>query len=180
MVHALTDNDPNPYSTSQNILTNPQGGGTFKEILRQNYPFIMFSRSAAQAIQVMGYLARNAAQQPLKLEQVSVDTGIPRHAVVKVVQAMHKQRLLTTSRGSHGGVALAKSPGAIMLSQVVCAVDGPPDNCPVNGGIGVCQSGQDCVMYRDWEKLAYQVHTLQACHDLQSFAERNIPLDFYN
>jgi Rrf2 family protein len=140
----------------------------------------MFSRSAAHAIQVMGYLARNSEKQPLKLDQVSTDTGIPRHAVVKVVQAMHKQNLLTTNRGSHGGVALAKSPGAIMLSEVVCAVDGPPDDCPVSIGIQPCQAGVDCMMYQQWKRVARQVLALQASHDLQSFADQNIPLDLYN
>ncbi|UCH11364.1 MAG: Rrf2 family transcriptional regulator [Fidelibacterota bacterium] len=140
----------------------------------------MFSRSAAHAIEVMGYLARNSKKQPLKLEQVSMDTGIPRHSVVKVVQAMHKRHLLTTSRGSHGGVTLAKSPGAIMLSEVVCAVDGPPDDCPVSAGIESCQAGVDCKMFQQWKRIAHQVHALQACHDLQSFTERNIPLDLYN
>ena len=140
----------------------------------------MISRSAAQAIEVMGYLARNSNRQPLKLEQVSTGTGIPRHAVVKVVQAMHKQHLLTTSRGSHGGVALAKSPSAIMLSEVVCAVDGPPEDCPVSAGIQSCKAGVNCMMFKQWKRVANQVHALQACHDLQSFTDRNISLDLYN
>ena len=140
----------------------------------------MFSRNAAHALQVMDYLARNAAHQPLKLDQVSSATGIPRHAVVKVVQAMHKQHLLTTSRGSHGGVALSKAPAAVMLSEIVCAVDGPPDDCAVSGGVESCRPGVDCPLLLAWNRLVRQVRTLQVCHDLQSFAERHIPADFYN
>ncbi|MFB0516978.1 MAG: Rrf2 family transcriptional regulator [Candidatus Neomarinimicrobiota bacterium] len=140
----------------------------------------MFSRSAAHALQVMSYLTRNSQRQPLKLEQVSLDTGIPRHAVVKVVQAMHKQHLLSTSRGSHGGVTLAKPPGSVILSEIVCAIDGPPDDCPVSTGMVPCQPKPDCCIFQQWKRIAHQVHTLQACQDLASFANQNIPIDFYN
>ena len=140
----------------------------------------MFSRSTAHALQVMSYLARNPQCQPLKLEQVSADTGIPRHAVVKVVQAMHKQHLLTTSRGSHGGVALAKPPESVILSEIVCSVDGPPDDCPVSEGIKPCLPQPDCCMFQHMQRLAHQMHTLQVCYDLQSFANQNISIDFYN
>ena len=137
----------------------------------------MFSRSTVHALQVMGYIARNAGYQPLKLEQVSANTGIPRHAVVKVVQAMHKQRLLATSRGSHGGVSLTKSPGGVLLSEIVCAVDGPPDDCPVSTGAETCHPTLDCCLYQHWEKLARQLNTLRVCKDLKRFADQNIAID---
>jgi Rrf2 family protein len=140
----------------------------------------MISRSAAQAIQVMGYLARNTFGQPQKLEQVSDATGIPRHAVVKVVQAMHKQRLLNTSRGSRGGVIISRSPAAVRLSEIVCAVDGPPDECPVSAGNEPCQPRNDCSIFKQWKHLAEQVQILEHCSDLKTFAEQNIRLDIYD
>lgn len=133
-----------------------------------------------QALQVMGYLARSSRQRPVKLEKVSVDTGIPRHAVVKVVQAMRKQHLLSTSRGSRGGVVLAKLPGAITLGEIVCSVDGPPNECPVSSGAANCLPKTDCPIFRQWEVLAREVHALHACYDLQNFAEQNISISFYN
>lgn len=140
----------------------------------------MFSRSAAQAIQVMGYVARNTFGQPLKLEQVSDATGIPRHAVVKVVQAMQKQRLLNTSRGSRGGVVIARSPAAVRLSEIVCAVDGPPDECPVSIGKEPCRPRKDCTIFKQWKRLAEQVQILEHCYDLKTFAEQNIRIDIYD
>lgn len=140
----------------------------------------MFSRSAAQAIQVMGYLARNTFEHPLKLEQVADATGIPRHAVVKVVQAMHKQRLLNTSRGSRGGVHMARSPAAVRLSEIVCAIDGPPDKCPVSVKMEPCQPRDNCIILQQWKRMAEQVQILEHCYDLQTFAEQNIRLDIYD
>jgi Rrf2 family protein len=140
----------------------------------------MFSRSASQAIQVMGYLARNNFGQPQKLEQVSDATGIPRHAVVKVVQAMHKQRLLNTSRGSRGGVVIARSPAAVRLSEIVCAVDDPPDECPVSVGNESCQPQSDCSIFKQWKRLAEQVQILEHCYDLKTFADQNIRIDIYD
>ena len=140
----------------------------------------MFSRSAAQAIQVMGFLARNSFEQPMKLEQVSDATGIPRHAVVKVVQAMHKQRLLNTSRGSRGGVAIARSPASVRLGEIVCAVDGPPEECPASQDNIPCQPQQECVILKQWLRMAEQVRILGHCHDLKTFAEKDIRIDFYD
>ena len=140
----------------------------------------MFSRNAAQAIQVMGYLARNTFGQPLKIEQVSDATGIPRHTVVKVVQAMHKQRLLNTSRGSRGGVVMARSPATVRLSEIVCAVDGPPDECPVSAGNESCQPQNDCTIFKQWKRLAEQIQILERCYDLQTFAEQNVRIDIYD
>lgn len=140
----------------------------------------MFSRNAVHAIQVMGYLARNPRYKPLKLDQLSADTGISRHAVVKVVQAMHKRRLLSTSRGSHGGVSLVREPAGVMLSEIVCAVDGPPDECPVSQGADSCDPKVECPILQHWKRMAHQVHTLHVCHDLQSFAQQNVLIDFYN
>lgn len=149
-------------------------------ILRVIYPLIMFSRSAAQAIQVMGYLARNAYERPMKLEQVADATGIPRHAVVKVVQAMHKQRLLHTSRGSHGGVAIARPPASVRLGEIVCAVDGPPDECPASQENVPCLPHDECIILKQWLRMAEQVQILGHCHDLKTFADKNIRIDFYD
>ena len=140
----------------------------------------MFSRSAAHAIDVMSCLTRNHCCGPLKLDQLAADTGIPRHFVVKVVQALHKRRLLSTSRGSHGGVTLIRSPRGIMLSEIVCAVDGPPEECPVSQGADSCLPKTECPILQQWKKLAQQVHTLQTCRDLQSFTEMNMPLNRYD
>ena len=140
----------------------------------------MFSRSAAYAIQVMSCLARNYPNEPLKLDQLSVDTGIPRHSVVKVVQAMHKRRLLSTSRGSQGGVSLKKPPQGIMLSEVVCAVDGPPKECPNYENAESCLKKIECPLLRRWEELAQQALTLRLSRDLQSFVDRNLQIDYYS
>ncbi len=140
----------------------------------------MFSRNAAHAIEVMGHLARNIQHKPLKLEQLSTDTGIPRHSVVKAVQALHKRRLLSTSRGSLGGILLVRPPGGIMLNEIVCAVDGPPDECPVSQGADSCLPKVECPILQHWKKLAQQVRTLQVCRDLQSFAEQDVAIDYYS
>ncbi len=127
---------------------------------------------------VMGRLARNLPRKPLKLSQLSTDTGIPRHSVMKVVQAMHKRRLLSTNRGSLGGVILVRPPGGIMLNEIVCAVDGPPEECPISLGADECDPKVECPILQHWERLAQQVRTLQVCHDLQSFAEQDVAIDY--
>jgi Rrf2 family protein len=134
----------------------------------------MYSRNAAYALDIMSYLTRNAGSTPVKQAQVASETGIPRHAVVKVVQAMHKLNLIETSRGSRGGITLARRPEELTLCQIVCAVDGPPEDCQVSKGIGVCQPKEKCIMQENWHRLLEQIQILEGCRDLKSFAEQDV------
>ncbi len=135
----------------------------------------MLSSRALYAIQVMGYLAQHTEGQPIKVHQVARDTGIPGHAVIQVTQAMHKQHLLKTSRGSRGGIRLAKVPEAITLGEIVCAIEGPPAACPVSTGSAPCRPASDCPIYLQWACAEQQIHSLLEYGDLKKF-----PVEIFN
>ena len=135
----------------------------------------MLSNRALYAIQVMGYLAQHTEEQPIKLHQVARDTGIPGHAVIQVAQAMHKQHLIKTSRGSKGGITLAKVPEAITPGEIVCAIEGPPAACPVSTGSAPCRPAMDCPIYRQWAWAEQQIHSLLEYGDLKKF-----PVEIFN
>lgn len=135
----------------------------------------MLPSRALYAIQVMGYLAQHPEEQPIKLHQIARDMGIPAHAVIQVTQAMHKQHLINTSRGSKGGIMLAKVPEAITPGEIVCAIEGPPAACPVSTGSALCRPASDCPIYRQWACAEQQIHALLEYDDL-----KKLPVEIFN
>lgn len=135
----------------------------------------MLSSRTLYAIQVMGYLAQHTEEQPIKFHQVARDTGIPGHAVIQVIQGMHKRQLLKTSRGSKGGITLSKVPEAITLGEIVCAVEGPPAACPVSTGSATCRPASGCPIYLQWACAEQQIHSLLEYDDLKNF-----PVELFN
>lgn len=130
----------------------------------------MLTARAITAIKVMQYLARSIDPTPIKLDQISRDTGIQRHAVVKAIQDLQKHRLIKSSRGSHGGVEIAKTPEAITMGEIVCAVDGPPIECQSSTNNGNCNPSLDCAIYRRWAQLEDLCHNLAIHRTLKNFA----------
>ncbi len=119
----------------------------------------------------MRYLALHKKEQPITIGAVAEATGMLQHAAVKVVQAMHRRNLLITNRGSKGGISLARKPSEITLTEIACAVDGPPEECAIKFAYAPCNPIIDCPTFDEWESAELQVHTLVAYRDLQSFSD---------
>ncbi len=137
----------------------------------------MLSRPALHAIQVMEYLARNTARHPVKIDTLSRESGIHRHATIQAIRALHHWRLLSTSRGSRGGISLTRPAERLMLAEIVCAVDGPPNECPVSRTDIRCEPGPDCHLTRQWTLAEQEIHSLVINRDLQSFIDNNVHLE---
>ncbi|MFC1481586.1 RrF2 family transcriptional regulator [Candidatus Neomarinimicrobiota bacterium] len=111
----------------------------------------MIPSSVSHAIKILVYLAPGYPGQRVKLAQISTDTHIAKHAAIAATQALTKQHLLNTSRGSSGGIELAKSPDTINLTQVYCAVVGPDIHCDVQIEGRSCSIESNCPYHTTWE-----------------------------
>ncbi len=137
----------------------------------------MLSRTALYAIQVMEYLARNTASQPVKIDTLSRENGIPRHATIQAIRALHHWRLLHTSRGSLGGVSLTRPAERLRLAEIVCAVDGAPNECPVSRTDIRCVPGPNCQLTEQWTLAEQELHSLVIYSDLQSFINNDVHVE---
>lgn len=68
-----------------------------------------------------------AAHKPRKVNatSLSAETGIPLPTAQKLVSRLSTAGLFESSRGTGGGVRLARPPAAISLADIVEAVEGP-------------------------------------------------------
>ena len=126
----------------------------------------MIPASVGHAIKILAYLAPKYPDQRVKIAQISADTHISKHAAIAATQALSKQHLLNTSRGSHGGIELAKSPEIINLTQVYCAVVGPDVHCDVQIEGRTCSIESKCPYHTAWDHELAQMNAWLADNTL--------------
>jgi Rrf2 family iron-sulfur cluster assembly transcriptional regulator len=117
----------------------------------------MLSNSCRYGIRAVIYLA----SQPLSngktgIKKISTDLGLPSPFLAKILQQMAKQKILSSSKGPHGGFSLLRDPKKITLLEIVNSIDGPDTftSCIMHNGSceGVEMEGKHCSLHDDYEK----------------------------
>jgi Rrf2 family protein len=83
------------------------------------------SSLADYAVVMMSAAARHCGCRKMNATTLSEETGIPLPTAQKLVSRLSAAGLLESSRGTGGGVRLARPPATISLADVVEAVEGP-------------------------------------------------------
>jgi FeS assembly SUF system regulator len=83
------------------------------------------SSLADYAVVMMSAAARHCGQAKVNATTLSAETGIPLPTAQKLVSRLSTAGLLESSRGTGGGVRLARPPATISLADIVEAVEGP-------------------------------------------------------
>jgi FeS assembly SUF system regulator len=103
------------------------------------------SSLADYAVVMMSAAARNCGGAKMNATTLSAQTGIPLPTAQKLVSRLSAAGLLESSRGTGGGVRLARPPASISLADVVEAVEGPIAMTPcVDRGAHDCTLETDC------------------------------------
>lgn len=108
----------------------------------------MLSNTCKYAIRALVYLAMHQKDDgKIGIKQISEELKIPAPFLGKIMQQLAKNKILISSKGPHGGFALAKDPDTISLYDIVAIVDGTEvfDQCLF--GLKICEN--------DPEKKAY-------------------------
>ena len=117
----------------------------------------MLSNSCRYGIRAVIYLA----SQPLSdgkigIKKISNDLGLPTPFLAKILQQLAKQKILSSSKGPHGGFSILKDPKKITLLDIVNTIDGYDTftSCIMHNGSceGVEKEGKHCPLHHDYEK----------------------------
>jgi len=117
----------------------------------------MLSNSCRYGIRAVIYLAN----QPLSvgkigIRKISSDLDLPTPFLAKILQQLAKQKILSSSKGPHGGFSLKKDPRKITLLEIVNTIDGKDvfTNCIVHNGSCECveKDKKHCPLHKDYEK----------------------------
>lgn len=112
----------------------------------------MLSSSCKYGIRAVTYIAsKSKNNNKIGIKQISKDLNLPTPFLAKILQLLAKQKILSSSKGPHGGFSLLKNPRNITLLDIVITIDGTDtfDNCIIHNRS--CKSV-------DEEKLICPIH----------------------
>jgi Rrf2 family iron-sulfur cluster assembly transcriptional regulator len=125
----------------------------------------MLSNSCRYGIRAVIYLAslpRSDGKTGIK--KISGDLGLPTPFLAKILQQLAKQKILSSSKGPHGGFSLLKDPGEITLLDIVNTIDGKDvfTDCIMHNGSceGVEGAKKHCPLHKDYEKTRSELMRL--------------------
>lgn len=117
----------------------------------------MLSNSCRYGIRAVIYLASQPESSgKTGIKKISQDLDLPTPFLAKILQLLAKQKILSSTKGPHGGFSLLKDPRTISLYDIVNTIDGDEifTNCIMHNGscekIGT--EKKFCPMHEDYEK----------------------------
>jgi Rrf2 family iron-sulfur cluster assembly transcriptional regulator len=122
----------------------------------------MLSNSCRYGIRAVIYLA----SQPLSggktgIRKISGDLNLPMPFLAKILQQLAKQKILSSTKGPHGGFSLLKDPRLISLLDIVNSIDGKDvfTNCVIHNSSceGVVKDKKQCALHEDYQKTRSEI-----------------------
>jgi Rrf2 family protein len=76
-------------------------------------------------------LAREFGNGPLALSSIAHDSAVPAAYLEQLLGTLRRSGLITSTRGAHGGYALARPPEDVLIGEIYRSLEGPvaPMDC---------------------------------------------------
>jgi Rrf2 family protein len=141
----------------------------------------MLSNSCKYGIRSVIYLAKNPLNNGnIGIKRISEDLGLPSPFMAKILQLLAKQKILTSSKGPHGGFSLLKDPRNITLLEIVNTIDGEGffNNCVMHNGLCISTGNKmkQCTLHDDYKKTREDLKRLfsnMTVYDLATKADNS-------
>lgn len=137
----------------------------------------MLSNSCIYGIRAVIYLA---SQPPSAfktgIKKISSDLKLPTPFLAKIMQQLAKQKILSSSKGPHGGFSFLKDPRKLTLLDIVNSIDGNDifTRCIIHSGS--CEGGDNkinCTLHNDYEKPREELIKLFRNTTIQELVEKS-------
>jgi Rrf2 family protein len=118
----------------------------------------MLSSSCKYGIRAVTYIASKSKDGgKIGIRQISKDLNLPTPFLAKILQLLAKQKILSSTKGPHGGFALLKDPKKITLLDIINTIDGNDllENCIIHNTTCSCVGEEKliCPMHDEYAKL---------------------------
>ena len=112
------------------------------------------------AVMAMADLAKNHDPRPVSLNEISLRQGISILYLEQLFLKLKKNRLVHSTRGSHGGYVLSKTPDQIKLSNIIYAVNEEVKTlkCNKNSKKGCNGKSVKCITHSLWDELGEHIN----------------------
>lgn len=114
----------------------------------------MLSSTADYALRAILVLARHADARALRADEIADATGAPRNYMAKTLNALAKAKVVTSTRGPHGGFCLARNAEDLTIADVIDLFDErrPQRYCLL--GNRPCDLQHPCKAHHRWTDIA--------------------------
>ena len=118
------------------------------------------SSKGRYAVMAMADLAKNHDPRPVSLNEISLRQGISILYLEQLFLKLKQNSLVNSTRGSHGGYVLSKSPDQIKLSNIISAVDEEVKmlKCNKNSKKGCNGKSVKCITHGLWDELGEHIN----------------------
>jgi Rrf2 family iron-sulfur cluster assembly transcriptional regulator len=118
----------------------------------------MLSSSSKYGIRAVTYIATHSRNNgKIGIKKISQDLNLPTPFLAKILQLLARQKILSSSKGPHGGFSLLNDPRKITLFDIITAIDGNDifDNCIIHNLPCKCvdESKLKCPIHDDYMKV---------------------------
>ncbi len=118
----------------------------------------MLSNSSKYGIRAVMYIASQPRNNgKIGIKQISEDLGLPTPFLAKILQLLAKQKILSSSKGPHGGFSLQRDSKKITLLDIITSIDGNDifDNCILHNMpcISVDENKLKCPIHDDYFRV---------------------------
>ena len=112
------------------------------------------------AVMAMADLAKNNAEKPTSLSEISLRQGISLSFLEQLFLRLKKNNLVLSARGSRGGYVLSKPPEEIKLSSIIHAVDEKIKTvkCKKESRRGCNGKSIKCITHDLWDDLETHIN----------------------
>jgi Rrf2 family protein len=101
-------------------------------------------------------------------DEIAEAEGIPSSFMAKILRSLVRAKLLVSSRGVHGGFALARPAAEITMLQIVEAIEGPLSLTPCVPDPHGCVRACDCPAAPVWSKVQVSIEKVLGSTTLEA------------
>lgn len=133
----------------------------------------MLSNTSKYAIRAIIYLALNAKDQSkIGIKQISKELDIPMPFLGKILQSLAKHKILSSTKGPHGGFGFNRSPYEISLMDVVEVIDGLDSFNECILGLESCsKDSAHCPIHKNYADIRSQLKNLFDTENIGELAD---------
>jgi Rrf2 family iron-sulfur cluster assembly transcriptional regulator len=118
----------------------------------------MLSSSSKYGIRAVTYIASHSSNNgKIGIKKISEDLDLPTPFLAKILQLLARQKILSSSKGPHGGFSLLRDPRKITLLDIISTIDGNDvfDNCIIHNMPCKCVDEKKlmCPVHEDYIKV---------------------------
>ena len=142
---------------------------------------LRLTNAADYAVRSMLYIASLPEGRVVLRSEVAETQKIPSSFMAKILRGLVRAGLLRSSRGVHGGFALARPASEINLLDVVEAIEGPVALTQCIPDPDACEHSANCPANAVWVRVQEKIgEVLRAAtlEDLVSIPRRNGRVEF--